>query len=155
MSQLNNFIVKNGLNVNGSNGISVNGITAIDSSGNVPSARVTWLNTILNDISNQFNGNQSVFPLYVEQTAINTIVDSKDVEVVVNGQRLAPYVTNLTYPWLTPYDSFKGFRIKSGNIIIYNSPDIGDTCFMTVTKSSTSVQTRRYPYSASTIALGD
>ena len=69
------------------------------------SGSITGLTSvILNDISNQFDGVKSVFPLMQDQTSINTIVDSKDLEVVVNGQRLAPYVTTYTYPWLTPYD---------------------------------------------------
>jgi hypothetical protein len=89
-----------------------------------------------------------------DQTSINTIVDSKDLEVVVNGQRLAPYVTTYTFPWINPYDSFKGFKVSSGNLIIYNAPSTGDSSFLKLTQISTSKQTRRYPFSATTIALG-
>jgi hypothetical protein len=110
---------------------------------------------ILNDISSQFDGAKSVFPLMLDQTSINTIIDSKDLEVVVNGQRLAPYVTTYTYPWLTPYDSFKGFKVSGSNLIIYNAPYIGDTAFLKLTPVSATKQTRRYPFSATTIVLGD
>lgn len=110
---------------------------------------------VLNDISSQFDGSKSVFSLLLDQTSINTIVDSKDVQVILNGQILAPYVQDLEYPWLTPYDSFKGYRIKDGKIIIYNAPNYGDQCVMIVRSTSQSVQTRRYPYSAATIAFGD
>jgi len=103
---------------------------------------------ILNDISSQFDGAKSVFPLMLDQTSINTIIDSKDLEVVVNGQRLAPYVTTYTYPWLTPYDSFKGFKVSGSNLIIYNA-------FLKLTPVSATKQTRRYPFSATTIVLGD
>jgi hypothetical protein len=96
-----------------------------------------------------------VFPLLLDQTSINTIVDSKDVQVIINGQILAPYVQDLDCPWTNTYDAFKGYKIKDGNIIIYNAPNYGDQCVMIVRNTSQSVQTRRYPYAATTIALGD
>ena len=110
---------------------------------------------VLNDISTQFDGSKSVFQLKLNQDSINTITDSKDVQVILNGQILAPYVQDLEYPWLTPYDSYKGYRIKDGNIIIFNAPNYGDQCVMIVRSTSQSVQTRRYPYAATTIAFGD
>jgi hypothetical protein len=110
---------------------------------------------VLNDISTQFDGDKTVFSLLLDQTSINTITDSKDVQVILNGQILAPYVQDLEYPWLTPYDSFKGYKIKDGNIIIFNAPNYGDQCVMIVRSTSQSVQTRRYPYTATTIVLGD
>ena len=110
---------------------------------------------VLNDISAQFDGVKTVFPLMQDQTSINTIVDSKDLEVVLNGMRLAPYVDTLPYPWLTPYDSFKGFRVSSGNLIIYNAPAIGDSISLILRSASISRQKKKYPYSAATIAFGD
>ena len=110
---------------------------------------------ILDDISNQFDGYKSVFNLTANQAAINTIVDSKDLDVFINGYKLSPYVTQVTYPWLTPYDSFRGFRVKSGQLIIYNPPYIGESVSLTIRNISSTVQTRQYPYSATTIALGD
>jgi hypothetical protein len=110
---------------------------------------------IANDISNQFNGFKTVFQLRQDQTLINTVVDSKDVEVVINGQRLTPYVDELRFPWFTPYDSYRGFRVVGSNLIIYNSPFIGDSASVVVNPASTTRQKRRYPFSATTIALGD
>ena len=110
---------------------------------------------VLNDISTQFDGSKTVFSLLLDQTSINTITDSKDVQVILNGQILAPYVQDLDYPWINTYDSYKGYRIKDGNIIIYNAPNYGDQCVMIVRGTSQSVQTRRYPYTAATIAFGD
>lgn len=110
---------------------------------------------VLNDISTQCDGNKTVFPLMIDQTSINTIVDSKDLQVSINGQILAPYITELRYPWLTPYDSYKGFRVVGSNVIIYNAPNYGDQCVMIVQSYSASAQTRSYPYSSSTIAFGD
>lgn len=110
---------------------------------------------VVNDISMQFDGVTAVFELKQDQTLINNIGDSKDLEVVINGQRLAPYVLEIRYPWFTPYDSFKGFRVVGSNLIIYNPPTIGSSSYITVRSSSNTQQTRRYPFSAATIALGD
>ena len=116
---------------------------------------------VLNDISNQINGATQIFPLRYEQTNVtnSNITDSKNLEVIVGGLRLAPYVKQHTFPWFTPYDSHKGFRVvataTSANIIIYNAPAIGDQAVLTITNSSLTAQVRRYPYSATTITLGD
>jgi len=121
----------------------------------------TSLPLVLNDISNQFDGVKHVFVLRTDQTDItaNNITDSKNLEVIVDGLRLAPYVKQNTYPWLTPYDSYRGFRVvattTSANVIIYNAPVAGDQGVLTIINSSLTVQTRKYPYSATTIALGD
>lgn len=117
------------------------------------------LNVVLNDISNQFDNVTSVFSLKNDQSNVTNIVNSKDVSVTVGGQTLAPYVTQLTWPWFVDYDSWRGFRIKSdsisSNVIIYNSPSIGDQASITITNNSSTIQTRRYPFAPETIALGD
>ena len=111
--------------------------------------------TVLNDISPQFDGYKQVFYLMQDQTFINTLTDSKDLEVVINGQRLAPYVKELRFPWITPYDSFKGFRVVGTQLIIYDAPDIGDSGYVAIRGTSDVAQTKKYPYSATTIAFGD
>ena len=95
----------------------------------------------------------------VDQANVTSIVDSKNLEVVVNGARLSPYVKQITYPWILDYDSYKGFRVVSSNtsssLIIYNAPAPGDQATVTIINNSLVAQTRKYPYSAATIALGD
>ena len=117
------------------------------------------LNVVLNDITNQFDNVTSVFLLKNDQSNVTNILNSKDVSVTVGGQTLAPYVTQLTWPWFVDYDSWRGFRIKSNSIsssvIIYNSPAIGDQSSITITNNSSTIQTRRYPFAPETIALGD
>jgi hypothetical protein len=88
-------------------------------------------------------------------TTISTVVDSKDVQVSLNGFLLAPYVTTYSWPWIVEYDSFKGFRVSGSNLIIYNAPGIGDQATVIIASTSASKQYRRYPFSATTIALGD
>jgi len=112
-------------------------------------------NTVLNDIANQFDGAKTVFDLRLEQTAVTSLVDSKELEVVIAGQKLNPYIDILTYPWLSQYDSFKGFRVRSGKVTIYNAPYAGDSSHISYRKASVSRQKRRYPFSAATIAFGD
>jgi hypothetical protein len=116
--------------------------------------------TVLNDLSGQCDGAKSVFALKIDQTAVSGIVDSKDLEVLVNGVKTTPYVTETRYPWFTPYDGYRGFRaVTTGTtdnwLVIYNPPELGSQ--VTVTQLNTSVrkQSRRYPYSATSIALGD
>ena len=115
--------------------------------------------TVLNDISNQFDGRKNRFALMTDQTAVTSIIDSKNLEVIVNGLRLAPYITEQRYPWFTPYDSYKGFRVKSIDnalyVIIYNAPAPGDQAILTIINSQSSTQTRKYPFTAATVALGD
>ena len=110
---------------------------------------------VLNDISNQFDGTKTVFSLMLNQDMIYSIVDSKDLEVVINGARLTPYVNTQTYPWISNIESFNGFRVKSNNLIIYNAPFIGDSASLIWRNASNTTQTKKYPYSAASIALGD
>ena len=114
---------------------------------------------VLSDITSQFDNLKCVFNLTVDQANVTSIVDSKNLEVVVNSARLSPYVKQITYPWILNYDSYKGFRVVSSNtsssLIIYNAPAPGDQSTVTIINNSLVAQTRKYPYSAATIALGD
>jgi hypothetical protein len=114
----------------------------------------------LDDVSSQFDGTTAVFGLTLDtaniSTVINTlIVDSKDLDVAINGVVLQPYVNQLTWPWLTPYDAYKGFRVVEDKIIFYTAPAPGSTCSITLRNASTTAQTRRYPFTPGSIALGD
>jgi len=117
---------------------------------------------VVNDISTQFDGTKSVFDLKVNQDYIADVTDSKNIEVIVNGARLAPYVEQIRWPWFSPYDSFKGFRVLNDipepntvKLVLYNTPFIGDSASVIVRASNSSKQQSRYPFSVSTIALGD
>jgi len=133
--------------------------------GNVTanSITTTLLPLVLSDISSQFDGTTCVFNLTVDQSNVTNIMDSKNLEVVINGYRLSPYVKELRYPWLTPYDSFKGYKVSTQNtasslaqtLTIYNAPWYNEQAILTIINSSSSPQTKKYPYSAATIALGD
>ena len=109
---------------------------------------------VLNDISTQFDGRKTVFSLMIDQTSINTIVDSKDLDISINGQLLMPYVKEQRLPWITEYDSYPGFRVSGSKLIIYNAPSPGDKCVIVYRNTSQQIQTRKYPYSATSIALG-
>jgi hypothetical protein len=142
-------------------GVGTNGQVLTSTGSGVSWANGSFDSIVLNDISNQFNNTNCVFPLRLEQSNITSsnFTSSKNLEVIINGLKLSPYITQLTYPWLTPYDSFKGFKAvvtaTSANLIIYNAPAIGDFASVTIINNSSSIQTRKYPYSATTIALGD
>lgn len=110
---------------------------------------------IADDISPYFNGSAAVFPLTNNLVKISNIIDSKDAEVIVNGRRLVPYVQELRYPWIAEYDAYRGFRVRDGKLILFNAPKSGEQASVMVKTISQKVATRKYPFSASTIALGD
>jgi hypothetical protein len=137
--------------------------TTLTVTGNITANSITTTSIplVLNDVSNQTDGAKAVFPLRTEQTNITSanVTDSKNLSVTVNGAYLTPYVKPITYPWLSPYDNCKGFKLvttaTSANVIIYNAPAPGSQVTMTIISNSSVAQTTRYPYSATTIALGD
>ena len=136
-----------------------NSVLTVDSNTNVV-FRFVAPTYALDDISPQFDGTKTVFDLTVDLANISTvinssIVDSKDLDVAINGMMRTPYVTQLTWPWITPYDAFKGYRIVGDKIIFYSAPSPGSLCTMTLRNTSLTAQTRRYPYTTSSIALGD
>lgn len=113
------------------------------------------LHQTLDDISWLFNGITSIFPLTINQVPVTNIVDSSDIEVTINGIKWSPYIKEIRYPWFTPYDSYKGYRVVGSNLIIYNPPATGDSAVISIINRSVESQVKTYPYSASSIALGD
>lgn len=115
--------------------------------------------TVLADVSPLCDGVRAVFDLKNDQTLLSStyIVDSKDVQVQVNGQTLTPYVSNGVGPWIPAYDNqgTRSFRVRGNQLIIYNAPDVGSQVAITVQKTAATAQTNRYPFQPTTIALGD
>jgi hypothetical protein len=140
-------------------GTRIYGTANVDSALYVGTLYANNIPLVLNDITNQFDNSKCVFQLKSDQANVTNIMDSKNLEVVIGGNRLSPYVKEIRYPWFTPYDSFKGYRVVSTNtssqLVIYNSPAPGEQAVLTIINSSSSPQTKKYPYSAATIALGD
>lgn len=140
-------------------GSSVDSILTVDANLNTI-FRYVAPTYVLDDISYQFDGAKTVFGLTLDtaniSTVINTtIVDSKDIDVAVNGSVLMPYVQQLTWPWITPYDSFRGYRVVDDNVYFYTAPSSGFQCSIILRNTSKSAQQRRYPFTPSSIALGD
>ena len=102
-----------------------------------------------------------VFTLRREQalaTATYPSLVSDDIELLVAGQQLAPYMVRSHLPWIVEYDSFNGFRVISGSrIIVYNAPVVRGTGLQSVrVVRSVGTQTaRRYPFAPTTIAFGE
>jgi hypothetical protein len=140
-------------------GSSVDSVLTVDANLN-PTFRYVAPTYVLDDISYQFDGGKTVFGLTVDtaniSTVINTtIVDSKDIDVAINGSVLMPYVQQLTWPWITPYDAFRGYRVVDDKILFYTAPSSGFQCSIILRNTSKSAQQRRYPFTPSSIALGD
>jgi len=115
--------------------------------------------TLMTDISGLADGSRSVFDIKNEQTIISStyITDSKDVEVVVNGQQLTPYTQPQPSAWISAFDSYssKMFRVRENRLIIYNAPDVGSQISVTIKKTAATRQRQRYPFRPAMIALGD
>ena len=112
---------------------------------------------LLDDVSGSADSSKAVFSLKQNGVALSTsyIVDSKDLQVTVDGKRLQPYTQDGDFMFMPAYDACKGFRVRENRLIIYNAPEIGSQITIVVQKTSPTKQTRRYPFSATNIGLGD
>ena len=116
---------------------------------------------VMDDISPQFDGDKTVFTLAVDTLTVSNVInssilDSKDLDVSMGGQLVKPYIGQTTYPWITPYDSFRqGYRVEGDNIVFYIAPSPGSDCSIIIRNISRSIQTRRYPFTAGGVVLGD
>ena len=136
-------------------------------SGTVYADRVTTVSIpqVLNDISYQCDGAKMVFPLQVDQSNITSanITDSKNLQVAVSGRVLSPWINTQTWPWFQTFAGFPttspGYRVTadatSANITFYQSPAQGSQVVLTIINNSSTAQLRKYPFSATTVALGD
>lgn len=113
--------------------------------------------TILDDISSLADGSRLVFTLRTNATEVSNtyIIDSKDLQVTVDGRRLQPYTANQDFVFMPSYDAYKGFRVRENRLIIYNAPEVGSQISLIAQSASTTKQIRRYPLSATNIGLGD
>lgn len=110
---------------------------------------------ICDDIGSQFDGRRMIFTLRANGNTINTIVDSKNVQVYLNGQIQRPYIAEPTLPWAMDYTPNGFYKIVGNTIIFYNPPVDSDTVMIVVVTNSTYPQVTSNFYSARTIALGD
>jgi hypothetical protein len=119
------------------------------------------VNTVLNDISYQFDCLSQVFTLKTNYTALTGIeyTDSKDLEVVLDGYSLSPYITefNRLWPWQSEFDAGRtnSFRMRGSKITFYKQPRTKTTVFIKINTKSASKQVRKYPIQPINIAFGD
>jgi hypothetical protein len=112
---------------------------------------------LLDDVSGLTDSINCVFTMKLDDVPIaNTyIVDSKDLQVTVDGRILKPYVEDGDFIFMPSYDAYKGFRVRDNRVIIYNAPEVGSQIGLVAQYTSTTKQIRRYPFSATNIGLGD
>jgi hypothetical protein len=139
---------------------SVGAVVTVQSDGTL-AANGFALPLVMDDISPQFDGDKTVFTLAVDTTTVSNVInssilDSKDLDVSMGGQLVKPYIGQTTYPWITPYDSFRqGYRVENDSIIFYIAPSPGSDCSIIIRNISRTIQTRRYPFTAGGVVLGD
>lgn len=135
-----------------------NGVKFPDNTVQTTAAVTGYIDPILLDLHGQADASNCVFTLRKDQTPLVTtfIKNSKDLEVVVDGEYYSPYASQLAYTFMPLYEAdSRTFRVRENRLTIYNAPEIGAKIRVVVRTSSTTPQTRRYPFSASTIGLGD
>lgn len=120
---------------------------------------VTPAPVFANDLSSQFDGAVAAFTLSLDQSLLSVttgaVVASTQCVVTLNGQVLAPYLPETTYPWIRDFDALGGFRAAGSVIAFTAAPQSGDIATVAVTSGTTASQVRRYPFSAATIGIGD
>ena len=146
----------NKLQVNGT--ISANNVTVTNTvTANLFSGRLL-APELLDDVSGLTDSVNAVFTMRISGVpVINTyIIDSKDLQVTVDGKRLQPYIEDKDFIFMPlAYGAYKGFRVRQNRVIIYNAPEIGSQISLVAQNISTTKQIRRYPFSATNIGLGD
>lgn len=119
------------------------------------------VNLSVNDISNRYNALDQVFTLKTNNTALTGTEygDERDLEVVVGGRRLEPWVQEFHqyYPWFNEMTAARAnsYKMKGAKIILYSAPTTKTTGFIKINTKSASRQIRKYPIPPNNIALGD
>ena len=112
---------------------------------------------LLDDVSGLTDSVNCVFTMKLDGVPVSNtyIIDSKDLQVTVDGRILKPYVEDGDFIFMPAYNSYKGFRVRDNRVIIYNAPEVGSQIDLVAQYISTTKQIRRYPFSATNIGLGD
>lgn len=119
------------------------------------------VNTVLDDISYQLNSKDHIFTLRANGSVLSgtEYTDNKDLEVVLNGLALTPFIThaNRLWPWMSEFDAGRSnsFRMRGARIIFYNQPRLRNTVFIKINTKSASRQVTKYPLQPINIAFGD
>lgn len=111
----------------------------------------------LDSIQHLFDGDLGSFTLRRNQVELNTstIVDARDFTVIIDGNRIEPFIDPAPFAFLPTYGAYKGFRVRENRIIIYDIPEPGSKCSIIYQKQTTGKQVRRYPIPPYVIGLGD
>jgi len=117
---------------------------------------------LFNDVSTQTNGKKGVFALKNNQANVAGIANSKQLQVIVNGAVQTPFVKTWVWPSWCIVDSFRGFKVTTlgysspaNSVVLYRPPAKGTQVSITQVNTATDSQLRRYPFSATTIAISD
>lgn len=85
--------------------------------------------------------------------------DSNDMEVILGGRRLEPWIfdSHQWAPFQSEFDAGRrySFRMRGSKIIFYGQPRRENTVFIKINTKSASRQVRTRPFSPNNIAFGD
>jgi hypothetical protein len=115
---------------------------------------------VIDELTNLFNGQKTVFDINFNGTPVS-IGQIQDLQVVIDGRVLIPdtKTTQTSYPWMvvSTFGSLgKGYRLYNDKLVLYNAPKAGQSSYIVYRQTQLSQQSvSRYPFAATTIALGD
>ena len=95
------------------------------------------------------------FTLKVNGLDINSVADSRNVQVELNGKIQRPYISERVMPWIMEYTPNGAYKIVGNTIIFYNPPAAGDVVSLVITKPGTYTQSMTNSYSPRPIVFGD
>ena len=135
----------------------------IDDFGATATTQPLYAGPILfNDVSTQANGRKGVFAIKNNQANVAGIANSKQLQVTVNGQIQTPFVNTFVWPFWCVDVSFNGFKVTTlgytataNSVVFYRPPAKRAQVSITQVNTATDSQLRRYPFSATTIAISD
>jgi hypothetical protein len=139
-----------------SSNLSIGGVLTFPDGSTQNTASVNQLQ-VLNDISTAFDGQTTVFNLYIGSSNIN-IATPQQLLVSVGGAVLAPFITNPDYIDLSEVTLFtRGYKLNNGHTIVFaNAPRWQQDFSGRVLSNTAPVNnTVTYPFKPLNIALAD
>lgn len=115
---------------------------------------------VIDELANLFNGQKTSFDINFNGTPVS-VTQVQDLQVVIDGRVLIPdtKATQTSYPWMvvSTFGSLgKGYRLYNNKLVLYNAPKAGSSSYIVYRQTQPSQQSvSRYPFAATTIALGD
>lgn len=109
-------------------------------------------------IDDFFDGSTTTFTLRVDSIPINNLVDSRNVQVYMNGFLLKPYIpsNNVAFPWDVGLIQKNGdYEIVGNKITFFMPPEMGEVTRIVIVNKNSYTRKTSNSFAPLSIALGD